>query len=818
MSANSNEGPGLDGKWFEEEEEKNGMFGSAGPRFDEMRDDLRAPKQQFHPFEGTGVAMETASTGDSLSEMFMKSSPGEGDLYTSLLSSKSSSNPFNDGASLFSSEGNRSPPAPTGTDSGIGMTPGDPSDHQTTLQGSHKSDHYSYMDMGGDLCDFGSMGNAKNKQQPPVSGYGDEEDDEDDDEDEDDIQDFKPKIEEKGSKESSHDPFDLGRYLEKSPLGSEDTEVKTSTGSAGGQHTFPYVEDPSDEEMADFRSYRRMETPQSASPVKITVTTESHSTASQPVRVSPQGGVSERDSVLSLGQQGLPTVTLSEPEDDSAASSANHSPNHSPTGRESPSDVLFQPAGMKSMSSTQDSSSISSHPNPAPTHDIKTSAKPSSPWAQDLQGSEDESGDSEIEQVAEDLDSPIHDLTPKTPPAKGGFSPTSNPFEPPSYTSATEKASNPFDKPQTNKVSASNPFDLSGGTKMGFGQSSNPPLYSLLREEREAELDSDLLIESASEESPKREQEYSAPKPPEPSSPLIKDNMSSKPITTSSVSSSPFTEPRVVSAQREPEKEKEKEKEKAAPVEKPKPQPEESWSTKPRPAVMGTSTVTPEQQPSQEKESKSKSSIVSSSTEKEADLSLLLHGFSRQKVVDLVHWRDLKQSGLVFGSVLLLLFSLTQFSVVSVIAYLALAVLSATISFRVYKSVLQAVQKTDEGHPFKSYLEVEISLSADQISKYVDKTQLYINTTMKELRRLFLVQDLVDSIKFAVLMWLLTYVGALFNGLTLLILAVISMFSVPVVYEKYQTQIDQYLGLVRTQVNSIMGKIREKVPGAKKKE
>ncbi|KAL0178138.1 hypothetical protein M9458_027032, partial [Cirrhinus mrigala] len=62
MSANSSEGPGLDGKWFEEEEEKNGMFGSAGPRFDEMRDDLHSPKQQFHPFEGSGVAMETAST------------------------------------------------------------------------------------------------------------------------------------------------------------------------------------------------------------------------------------------------------------------------------------------------------------------------------------------------------------------------------------------------------------------------------------------------------------------------------------------------------------------------------------------------------------------------------------------------------------------------------------------------------------------------------------------------------------------------------------------------------------------------------------
>ncbi|XP_059422034.1 reticulon-1a isoform X1 [Carassius carassius] len=809
MSANSSEGPGLDGKWFEEEEEKkNGMFGSAGPRFDEMRDDPHAPKQQFHPFEASGVPMETASTGDSLSDMFMKSSSsGEGDLYTSLLSSKSSSNPFNDGASIFSTEGNRSPPAPTGTDSGIGMTPGDPSDHHTTLQGSYKTDHYSYMDMGDDLCDFGSVGNAKNKQQPLVSGYEDDEDDEEEDED-DIIQDFKPKIDEKENKESSHDPFDLGRYLEKSPLGSEDTEVK-SQGSAGGQHTFPYVEDPSDEEMADYQSYHRMETPQSASPVKITVTTES-----QPVRVSPQAGMFERESVLSFGQQGLPTVTLSEPEDDSAASSANHSPNHSPTGRESPSDVLFQPAGMKSVSSTQDSSSISSYPNLPETQDIKSSAKPSSPWAQDLQGS-DESGDSEIEQVAEEPDSPILDLTSKTPPTKGGFSQASNPFEQASYTSATDKASNPFDKPQTNKVSAGNPFDLSGGSKGGFGQSSNPPVYSLLREEREAELDSDLLIESASEESPKREQEYSTPKPPEISSPLTTDVMSSKTITTSCATASTFTDP-PASTLRETEKEKEKEKEKVIPVEKPKPQPEDSMSTKPRPAVMGTSTVTPEQHSSQEKENKSKSSIVSSTTEKEADL--FLQSIDRQKVVDLLHWRDVKQSGLVFGSVLLLLFSLTQFSVVSVIAYLALAVLSATISFRVYKSVLQAVQKTDEGHPFKAYLEVEIALSGDQISKYVEKTQLYINSTTKELRRLFLVQDLVDSIKFAVLMWLLTYVGALFNGLTLLILAVVSMFTVPLVYEKYQTQIDQYLGLVRTQVNSIMGKIREKVPGAKKKE
>ncbi|XP_061552227.1 reticulon-1a isoform X2 [Phycodurus eques] len=186
--------------------------------------------------------------------------------------------------------------------------------------------------------------------------------------------------------------------------------------------------------------------------------------------------------------------------------------------------------------------------------------------------------------------------------------------------------------------------------------------------------------------------------------------------------------------------------------------------------------------------------------------------------IDLLYWRNVKQSGAVFSGVLLLLFSLTQFSVVSVGAYLALAALSATISFRIYKSVLQAVQKTDEGHPFKGYLEMEISLSQEQISKYADKILLYTNTCMRELRRLFLVQDLIDSFKFAVLMWLLTYVGALFNGLTLVILAVVSMFTMPVVYEKHQAQIDQYVGLIWTHVNSVVGKIQAKIPGAKRKE
>uniref|UniRef100_A0A8B9J8F9 Reticulon n=1 Tax=Astyanax mexicanus TaxID=7994 RepID=A0A8B9J8F9_ASTMX len=212
-------------------------------------------------------------------------------------------------------------------------------------------------------------------------------------------------------------------------------------------------------------------------------------------------------------------------------------------------------------------------------------------------------------------------------------------------------------------------------------------------------------------------------------------------------------------------------------------------------------------------------------------------------VVDLLYWRDVKNTGVVFGASLLLLLSLSVCSIISVLSYVALALLSVTITFRIYKGILQAIQKSDEGHPFKQYLDQEVALPAQLVHKYSDIALGRINATMVELRRLFLVEDLVDSLKFAVFMWILTYVGALFNGLTILILGLIGAFSCPIVYEKHQndpflqthlqkvlelqipflqvhlqqTQIDHYVALINNQVKDVVGKIQAKIPGAKKK-
>lgn len=244
--------------------------------------------------------------------------------------------------------------------------------------------------------------------------------------------------------------------------------------------------------------------------------------------------------------------------------------------------------------------------------------------------------------------------------------------------------------------------------------------------------------------------------------------------------------------------------------EEPKPAP---VSQPPKPAPAPAAAPAPAPAPVSEKPTPSPRSPVSQSVGSLIDLSKL-----DPRAVDLVYWRDIKKSGVVFGSVLFVLITLSLFSFISVVAYLLLAALTVTISFRVYKTVLAAVQKSDEGSPFKPYLEVDVSLSEDQIEAYSKKAVQKVNACTTTLRHLLLVEDIVDSIKFAVVLWLLTYVGAWFNGLTLIILAYIGLFSLPVVYEKYQVQIDDAVGKVQEQINTALNNIKTKIPWLKKKE
>lgn len=241
------------------------------------------------------------SVDDPMTGLFRKPMNDDGDVYTSLTSNQSRE------ASYLSDDLKPTKPSPGSSDldpfssdnysfsSNTKMTSSLADDMPKSMFGSDNTESYNYMDI--------THGDERRDQQSLVDT---------------------------GS--SGRDS--LVSYMDKN-LGrdEDDEEEEENLGSALGSQSFPYVEEPSDEELSDYRSYRNLGgTPQTASPVKITLTESQSPTAkAEPQQKAPPVSASERENVLSVGLQGVPTVTLSEPEDDSPAST----PNTSPTRRHS---------------------------------------------------------------------------------------------------------------------------------------------------------------------------------------------------------------------------------------------------------------------------------------------------------------------------------------------------------------------------------------------------------------------------------------------------------------------------------------------------
>ncbi|KAH0507579.1 Reticulon-2 [Microtus ochrogaster] len=176
-------------------------------------------------------------------------------------------------------------------------------------------------------------------------------------------------------------------------------------------------------------------------------------------------------------------------------------------------------------------------------------------------------------------------------------------------------------------------------------------------------------------------------------------------------------------------------------------------------------------------------------------------------VADLLYWKDTRTSGAVFTGLMASLLCLLHFSIVSVAAHLALLGLCATISLRVYRKVLQAVHRGDGTNPFQAYLDMDLTLTQEQTERLSQQIASQVVSTATQLRHFFLVEDLVDSLKLALLFYILTFVGAIFNGLTLVILGVVALFTIPLLYRQHQAQIDQYVGLVTNQLSHIKAKL-----------
>lgn len=187
-------------------------------------------------------------------------------------------------------------------------------------------------------------------------------------------------------------------------------------------------------------------------------------------------------------------------------------------------------------------------------------------------------------------------------------------------------------------------------------------------------------------------------------------------------------------------------------------------------------------------------------------------------VKDILLWRDIKVSAIVFVSGFVLLVCLTQFSVVSVITNIALICLAPMLALRLLLTARSAVSKSEFEHPLKVYLSKDIQVpkeKADLVGEKVAEVTVSITT---KLRNLFLVDDLSDSLKLLVVLYILSYIALWFSGITLSFIGFIGAFIVPKIYDMYQTEIDSCMRKIKSAVDEVLQKITAKVPATKQKE
>merc|ERR1711913_211145 len=180
----------------------------------------------------------------------------------------------------------------------------------------------------------------------------------------------------------------------------------------------------------------------------------------------------------------------------------------------------------------------------------------------------------------------------------------------------------------------------------------------------------------------------------------------------------------------------------------------------------------------------------------------------------LLYWDNPRDSGVLCGSVLVCLLAVRYISLISVLGNLSLALVTATMSFRIYKSVLAAVNKTQEGHPFKQFLDIDVALPADKVAEITDGLFAKLNSILAKLKSVLLVENVLESIKFAVAMYLLTYIGALMNGLTIVTLAWVAIFSLPRVYRDNQKQIDEAINPLKSKLDDLQAKLQSSLPAS----
>ncbi|KAK9286298.1 hypothetical protein L1049_014688 [Liquidambar formosana] len=110
----------------------------------------------------------------------------------------------------------------------------------------------------------------------------------------------------------------------------------------------------------------------------------------------------------------------------------------------------------------------------------------------------------------------------------------------------------------------------------------------------------------------------------------------------------------------------------------------------------------------------------------------------------------------------------------------------------------------------------DLEVSEETVVKAADVMRVWINYGLSVARDIVVGRNIKLLLQVAFGLWVVSYIGSLFNFLTLVYIGVLLSFSIPVLYDKYQNQIDDKLRVtnrvIQTQYRKIDDTILRKIP------
>ena len=177
----------------------------------------------------------------------------------------------------------------------------------------------------------------------------------------------------------------------------------------------------------------------------------------------------------------------------------------------------------------------------------------------------------------------------------------------------------------------------------------------------------------------------------------------------------------------------------------------------------------------------------------------------------ILRWKDPVLSGLVAGSGLLFLAAISCYSLIAVAAYFGLSLVLLGLGSKLYVHLMGLLKKPCKD-PLAKVESLNLEVTEEQVQAVLSQTANHFNVAAATTKRLLLVEDYLESAKFALVAYLATFIGAIMNSLTLVIIAWVAAFSLPTVYAAKQKEVDAMLATATTHYTALNAKLVALVP------